>query len=439
MATLANLVIRLTTDTSAFEAGMKSAEGHLRSVGSAMTSIGQSASVAITAPLLAAGGAALLLGKNFNEAMANVGALGVASDRVNELKGAVQSTAILVGESSQSMAQGLYQVVSAFGDSAESADLLRINAIAAKAGLATTAEAIALTSSVTKAYGDTSASAVGQVADLALQTVALGQTTFPELAASMGRVTPIAASMGVSLEELFGFMATFSGVTGSAAEVSTQLRGAMQSLMAPTESMQALIGSLGFETGAAAVENLGLANVLRAVVTAADATGAPLQQYIGSIEGQTLALALAHGQSETFDQKLLAMGQSAGMTAQAFAAQTEGINAAGFSWDQAAIKAQVLAQRLWDGMAPAVGLVLETISPLIDRATQLADQFTQLDPRTQTIILGAVALAAAFGPVAIVAGQVITAIGAIVGVLGGLLAPLALVAAAVGVLYLAWQ
>jgi len=58
MATLANLVIRLTTDTSAFEAGMKSAEGHLRSVGSAMTSIGQSASVAITAPLLAAGGAA---------------------------------------------------------------------------------------------------------------------------------------------------------------------------------------------------------------------------------------------------------------------------------------------------------------------------------------------------------------------------------------------
>ena len=63
MTTLANLVIRLTSDTSAFEAGLKSAGDSLKSAGSAMTSIGQTASVAITAPLLAAGGAAMVMGR----------------------------------------------------------------------------------------------------------------------------------------------------------------------------------------------------------------------------------------------------------------------------------------------------------------------------------------------------------------------------------------
>ena len=50
-------------------------------------------------------------------------------------------------------------------------------------------------------------------------------TTFPELAASIGRVVPVAAKMNVAQEELFAGFATLTGVTGSAAEVSTQLAG----------------------------------------------------------------------------------------------------------------------------------------------------------------------------------------------------------------------
>ena len=56
---------------------------------------------------------------------------------------------------------------------------VEINAKAARAGIATTADSINLTSAVTKANGDTSAAAVQHVADLAFKTVELGQTTFP--------------------------------------------------------------------------------------------------------------------------------------------------------------------------------------------------------------------------------------------------------------------
>jgi hypothetical protein len=43
-----------------------------------------------------------------------------------------------------------------------------------------------------------------------------------------------------------------------------------------------------------------LQGTIQAIVGAAESSGAPLQSYIGSIEGQTLALALAGPQADTF-------------------------------------------------------------------------------------------------------------------------------------------
>lgn len=100
----------------------------------------------------------------------------------------------------------------------------------ATAGLAQTTEAINLTSAVTKGYGDATAEVVQHASDLASTTVRLGQTTFPELAASIGSVVPLAAALNVTQEELFGTMATFTGVTGNAAEVSTQLTSVLTAM-----------------------------------------------------------------------------------------------------------------------------------------------------------------------------------------------------------------
>ena len=99
---------------------------------------------------------------------------------MHDLKDAVQEMAIAHGKDTQDLARGLYQTISALGDdAADTVKVLEINSRAATAGLATTEDAIALTSAVTKAYGDTSAAAVQRVSDLAFQTVKLGQTTFP--------------------------------------------------------------------------------------------------------------------------------------------------------------------------------------------------------------------------------------------------------------------
>ena len=66
---------------------------------------------------------------------------------------------------------------------------------------------------------------VNRVSDIAFQTIKLGQTTMGELASSIGGTVPLAATLGVSLEEVMGAMAALTGVTGTTAEVATQLEG----------------------------------------------------------------------------------------------------------------------------------------------------------------------------------------------------------------------
>lgn len=431
MATIGNLVVKIGADISGMSQGIETAQKKLGDFGRSTATLGAGLSAGITVPIVAVGTAAVNASTEFNALMANVASLGVPAERVEELKAAIQKLGPEVGKSTTDLAEGLYQVVSAFGDSADTVKILEINAKAATAGLATTEEAIALTSAVTKGYGDTSAEAVQKVSDLAFVTVQLGQTTFPELASSMGLVVPLASSMGVEMEQLFAVMATATGVTGSASQVATQLRGVLQSLLAPTGDMTELIKSLGFESGTAMVQQLGLQGSIQQVLAAAEATGQPLQKYMGSIEAQTLALALAGPQADSYAQKLAAMTGAAGATEAAFRAQTEGINAMGFQWQQLQVRMEVILQQLGDAMGPALMDVLALIEPLVAQVQEWAKAFAAADPEQQKMVLGLIGLAAAAGPVLLALGSVTAAIAAILN-------PVGLVVVAIAGLATAW-
>ncbi len=407
---IGDLFVRLGLDSSGFTQGLNNATRSLGGIGSKMTDIGKKMSLAITAPLVGMGVAAVKMSMDFNGAMANVATLIPNSvARVDELKKSVQDMAVETGKSTEDLAGGLYQVISAFGDTGDTAKDLEINAKAAAAGLATTTDAINLTSAVTKGYGDTSAGAVQHVSDLAFQTVKLGQTTFPELAASMGKVTPLAASMGVNMNDMFAVMATGTGVTGTASEVSTQFRGILQSLMAPTKDMTNLIQSMGFKSGEAMIKQLGLKGTIDAIVKGAKTSGQPLQKYIQQIEGQTLAMALAGPQADTFSQKLKAMGDVAGVTDQAFKEQTEGVNKTGFAWAQFKEQVQVAAEKLGDSLAPALTQIMNTIKPLIQ-------WLTNLSPAGKKVILVIAGLAAVIGPLLVVLGTLASSISSIIAI-----------------------
>lgn len=372
--------------------GVAKAGGALKSVGSAATKY-------VTVPLVAAGTASVKMATDFSKSMGNVKTLfdGTGAEiaaKTKEMGDTVKRLSKEINIDLNDMANGAYNVVSAFGDTPEAAKQLEAVAKAAKAGGAQTTDALNLLSAVTKGYGDTSYEAMMKASDLAFMTVKLGQTDFPELAGSIGRVVPIANSLKVSQEELFGVMATATGVTGSAAEVSTQFRGILQALMSPTKDMSNLLNNLGYANGEAMIQGMGLNGVLRAIKKAADDAGLPLQKFIGSIEGQTLALALTGELQDVWVEKTKKMGEVAGSTEEAFKRVSE---------EQGEKMAKAL-NKIKVSMIEAGEKLLPIAVKAAEKIADLADKFSKLSPEQQKSILKMGAFAVAAGPVLKVVG-----------------------------------
>jgi TP901 family phage tail tape measure protein len=317
-----------------YSGGIKAAEQHTLKAKKALESMAPAIKT-MAGGLALAGGAALRLSVDFNAAMANVATI-IPNNikRIEELKNAVQDMAVATGKSTDDLADGLYQVVSTFGDTADTVKILDITARAAAAGMATTTEAINLAASVTKGYGDVSAEAVQKSQDLAFQTTNLGITTFPQLAAAIGGVIPLAATLGVKQEELFAGFATLSGVTGNTAEVSTQLTSALTAMIKPTAEMEGAMKKLGVTSAKALVESKGMTGAIRALAETTDGSQESLVGLFGRVEALTSVLALTGAQAETMDKMIGEMNKTAGASASAFKQQTEGVNKAGFAYQQ---------------------------------------------------------------------------------------------------------
>ena len=405
---LAPLKVELKADITGFKSDMEKARvtgvteaekiskslENTAKTGERLSSVGSNLTKYVSLPLAGVATVAGKMAMDFEKSMGMVstlldGTTEQVKDRTAELSESVLNVSKDTGVAAKDISGGLYEVISAYGDTADSAKILEVAAKGAKASGASTTDTIRLLSSVTKGYGNTSYEANQKVADLAFLTAKLGQTTFPELAGSIGQVVPLCENLKVSQEELFGVMATATGVTGNASEVTTQLKGVLQLLMSPTKDMTELMEGLGYANGQAMMESLGFQGALNTIVKAAEDSGKPLQAYIGSIEGQVLALALAGAQSENLTEKTKAMMEANGAATEAYEKSQDNLGA---KFEKAMNKIMVSLIELGDAAAP-------TLEKIADMISDVADWFGSLSDEQQENILKWGGLAAAAGPV----------------------------------------
>ncbi len=304
---------------------VKGAEGAAKALGKAAVVGTAAAFTAVTA----ASGMAVKGAVDFQAQMKNVGTLldGDVNAKLEKYSGQLMKVSNDTGIASSDLTDGLYQVVSAFGESAENVKQLEIAAKAAKAGNATTTDSVNLLSSVTKAYGDTSAKAMQKASDLAFMTVKLGQTSFPELAASMGGAIAMGSQLGVSQEALYGVMATLTGVTGNTAEVSTQLEGVLAGFLSPTDSLSKALKKMGYSSGAAALEAEGLEGVILKLKDQVGGSSLDLANLFSDKSAKQAVLGLTGDLADTWHEKTEAMVQASGATETAFATQQGSVKA----------------------------------------------------------------------------------------------------------------
>ena len=367
------------TDSSLKNACM-TADKNLAALGKTAKSAGKvvaGAAVAAATAVGTLGVAAVKAAAEYETQLANVSTLLTGTEaeiaaRTAEIGNEILDVSNRTGVATENLTDGMYQVISAFGDSADAAKILETAAKSAAAGNATTTDSVNLLSAVTKGYGDTSAEAVQKAADLSFATVRLGQTSFPELAASMGKVIPLAGTLGVEQEQLFGAMATLTGVTGSTAEVVTQLKATMQGFLSPSKNMTAALKKMGYESGQALLENEGLQGALEALKGAVNNDELAFAGLFSSVEAQTAVLAMAGNQSENLASKTAEMYEATGAANAAFEKQTDTL-----AYDIQMIKnlgANFLTQ-LGTNILPYVRELAEAALPLVTTALERAGDY----------------------------------------------------------------
>lgn len=323
--------------------------------------------------------------------MQNVGTLldGDVTSKLSALSNEVVKLSTNTGIGTSDLTDGLYQVISAFGETTESIQQLEVAAKAAKAGGATTTDAINLLSAVTKGYGDTSAEAQQKAADLAFQTVKLGQTDFPSLASSIGKVIPLAATLGTTQEDLFGAMATLTGVTGGTAEVTTQLKATMQGFLSPSTNMTKALQSMGYESGKALLESKGLQGALEALKDSVGGDELAFAKLFSSVEAQTAVLALAGTQADNFTEKTKQMYEATGAAQQAYETATNSTEA---KMAKAKNSIANLGIVLGQNLLPIVGDLADKVAVVVTKVSEFAQANPKLVQTVLKVVAGLAAL-----------------------------------------------
>ena len=165
-----------------------------------------------------------------------------------------------------------------------------------------------------KGYNQVNDETAKKISDLAFQTAKLGVTTFPEMASSMKPLFPLSSTLNISMQELFGSMATLTGVTGNTAEVSTQMKAVFSNLIKPTTDMQKLMKKYGYSNGQAMLKSKGLIGTLQILQKETGGQSDKLGKLFSSTEALTAVTALTGTQFSNMKTKTKAMNEALGST-----------------------------------------------------------------------------------------------------------------------------
>jgi len=214
---------------------------------------------------------------------------------------------------------------------------------------------------VTNAYTDGSVDA-SKASDILFGTVKAGKTTIAELGANIANVTPVAADIGVSFEQVGASIASITAVTGNTATASTQLRAVFSELGKDgSKAFKAFEASAG-KTFRTFVEEGGtVSEGLIMMEQHAAETGIELSDMFGSVEAGGAALIIAGEGGAKFNDTLAELQDGAGATGEAY---LEMRNTLGAAMDRVKGQLSVAALEIGTALAPTLISLADAIEPI---------------------------------------------------------------------------
>jgi TP901 family phage tail tape measure protein len=261
---------------------------------------------------------------NFSQAMSEVSTIvDVSSGRMAVLSEEVLGVAQATGQLETVVAGGLYQAISSGAvDASNAMDLLESASRLAVAGLADVTQTVDLLTSAFNAYGF-EATESGRISDVFFEAVRLGKTTIQELSVSMGQVTPIAAQLGVSLEEVVGAVVQITRQGVGTAEAVTQVRSALTATLRRSKDISEAFESVGESFSIADLRSRGLVAILQDLRRVTGGNEDQLVRLLGRVEAVAAALNLTGSNAAATRSIIAQLTESAGAAGEAFEKRLE--------------------------------------------------------------------------------------------------------------------
>ncbi len=335
--------------------GLTEAQRNLEKFGREATATGKKM-MAWGAAGLAASGMLVKSFADFEQQMAMVATM-VDDDRWMQIyKQGIREISQEFGEGTDTLAKGLYDILSAGTAPSQAMDVLRASVIAAKAGMSDTAVAADGLTTMLNAY-DLEASRAGNISDWFFSVIKLGKTTFQELAPVIGTVAPTAALSGLSLEDLGSVLAlvTTRGVKTDMAV--TGINATLLSFLKPTKEAKEAAAELGIELSSNTIKTKGLAGIFEILSQAEDDQLAKIIPNVRAFR----AVAVAVQDTARLGEMHAAVTNRQGKAQEAFAKATDTVH---FSLGQLKQEAVGLMSGLGEGLRPVVLFLSATFKVL---------------------------------------------------------------------------
>ena len=337
----------------------KQMKGVLKDTDSALAGFGKKAGFAMAAGVGAIGAigvSSVNAAIDFESSMAQVFTLlpGISGDAMDTMDAQVldfsKSLGVLPGE----VVPALYDALSAGVPQDNVFEFMEIAGKAAIGGNLEVADAVDLLSTAVNAYASTGLEAA-EASDIFFTTVRLGKTTVPELQASFSSIGPIAAALGVGLDEVGASIAVLTASGTPTSVAANQMKAALAEL-GKTGSK----ASTAFEeiAGVSFNEVLASGGDLEDVMEIIADSGVPVIDMFGSIEAGQGVLGLIANEGEAFSNALTEMGTSAGATEDAFDTMDA---TSGRSMDRIKANLSAVSIELGDKLLPAFAAVTDWV------------------------------------------------------------------------------
>ena len=438
IATL-KLTDKLTPAITKAQSSLKRIGGSLKQTGATMRATGTSMTMGLTAPIVGGVAAAAMAFGGFEKSMNRVKALSGATGKdfdalTQQAKDLGKTTAFSAKEAADAMG---FLAMAGFSTTKIIGAMPGVLELAASAQL-DLASAADITSNILTGYGMQTED-LSRVNNVLVKSFTSANTDLTQLGVAFKYAGPVAKSAGMSFEEASASISMMgnAGIQGSMA--GTSLRGAITKLLNPTKKAANEMTALGISATDAEGNLLPMADIVQQLGDRSASTS-QMMTIFGLRAGPAMAGLVSQGHQAL--RKLTGELEGVGNIAKEITeVQMQGLAGAFTRFQSAASGAMI---EMGEQLAPVLEEFLAMGIKLANWISNtLVPAFTALSPTTQKWIIGIVAVVAAMGPLLVILGTVVGAIGSLQLAIAGVSATMALafvgVIAAVALAFGAWK